>query len=531
MQTNQRAGTPANHQDRAAQLPLPLSLGRVRQLALKLLHTISSGDGLHGRQRRPDQQIRPALSYAAVTVMGIAPPGVRWSAPTPAIQLAAELAVSQRHRPQRQLPALSHSLIALAIRTLVGSSASPEFLSENLLGLIGEARKPSTIIKHSAYFSKWVSCASQRSWSILPIEPLEFATFLLEAARDDETVSPTLSRCSAAAFFSTLAGTRNPMEHVLCNLIREAFKRRLGMASRKKLPLLRHHVEAIINRQLSQNHTLETLLACLHIALMYEGCLRWSDLAQILFGDIIISTEFMRIFIQSAKTDAYRQGQWVTVATSPSPTSAYSLLIKVLDALALLWGLSTHHMRRSMLESIPGATMSWSHSNYLPLAHIPVTFAVNTQSLLPNFGRKTPYSEFLYRLKEWAGVEGLRREDIGTHSLRRGIASDWALLGIPDRLRREHGRWRSDKIADGYIDESISVRLRLQAFKLAELTPPSAEEHNGLIAGQAGHDQMDWEEAHQEVGGDRDKRNRQRAPPRRSSRPHLPNRPFITSME
>ena len=110
-----------------------------------------------------------------------------------------------------------------------------------------------------------------------------------------------------------------------------------------------------------------------------------------------------------------------------------------------------------MLESIPDATMSQSHRNYLPIQHIPVTVAVESQSLLPNFGRKTLYSEFLYRLKEWAGVASLRREDVGTHSLRRGISSDWALLGIPDRLRREHGRWRSEKIADGYINESISV--------------------------------------------------------------------------
>ena len=149
--------------------------------------------------------------------MGIAPPGVRWSAPTPAIQLAAELAISQRHRPQRQLQALSHSLIELAISTLVGPRASPEL---------------STMIKHIFQNGSY---AHPSAADLLPIEPLDFATFLLEATRDDETVSPTLSRCNAAAFFSSLAGTRNPMEHVLCNLILEAFKRLLGMAGSKKL--------------------------------------------------------------------------------------------------------------------------------------------------------------------------------------------------------------------------------------------------------------------------------------------------------
>ena len=89
----------------------------------------------------------------------------------------------------------------------------------------------------------------------------------------------------------------------------------------------------------------------------------------------------------------------------------------------------------------------------------------------------------------------------------------------------------ANTIADGYIDKSISVRLRLQALKIAELKRPLAEEHEGPGAGQAGNDQMDREETHKEVGVDRDKPERPRAPPRRSSRPHLPTRPFITSIE
>jgi hypothetical protein len=70
---------------------------------------------------------------------------------------------------------------------------------------------------------------------------------------------------------------------------------------------------------------------------MYEGCLRWHDLAQINFGDIVITKEFIRIFIQSAKTDAYRQGQWVTMGTSTARFASYSLLAQVLDAIAFLW--------------------------------------------------------------------------------------------------------------------------------------------------------------------------------------------------
>ena len=127
------------------------------------------------------------------------------------------------------------------------------------------------------------------------------------------------------------------MDHVLCSTKREALCRRLGLAAKKKLPLLQRDVDAIITRQLGNDHTLATLFTCFRIALMYEGCLRWHDLDQICFGDIIVTATYLRIFVQSAKTDAYRHGQWVTIAVSDSPTAASTLLRQVLEALALLW--------------------------------------------------------------------------------------------------------------------------------------------------------------------------------------------------
>ena len=74
---------------------------------------------------------------------------------------------------------------------------------------------------------------------------------------------------------------------------------------------------------------------CLGISLMYDGCLRWGDIQQLKYGDIVISTQYFRLFIESAKTDAYRQGQWVTIAISESPSSSFSLLMQVLEAITI----------------------------------------------------------------------------------------------------------------------------------------------------------------------------------------------------
>ncbi len=80
----------------------------------------------------------------------------------------------------------------------------------------------------------------------------------------------------------------------------------------------------------------------------------------------------------------------------------------------------------------------------LPLQDMPLIFTVHPATGLPMFSKVVSYPQFLSRLKAWGADIGLNPNDLGTHSLRRGLASDWALRGVPDCLRRAHGRWRSD---------------------------------------------------------------------------------------
>ena len=56
-------------------------------------------------------------------------------------------------------------------------------------------------------------------------------------------------------------------------------------------------------------------------------------------------------------------------------------------------------------------------------------------------------------------VEDISR--IGTHSLRSGGAKTAARAGVPDRLFQCHGRWRSENVKDGYVEDSLQERLRV----------------------------------------------------------------------
>ena len=62
-------------------------------------------------------------------------------------------------------------------------------------------------------------------------------------------------------------------------------------------------------------------------------------------------------------------------------------------------------------------------------------------------------------LKDALESIGLDAKKFGLHSLRSGGASAAAAVGVPDRLFKRQGRWRSDSSKDRYIKETMSNKL------------------------------------------------------------------------
>ena len=51
----------------------------------------------------------------------------------------------------------------------------------------------------------------------------------------------------------------------------------------------------------------------------------------------------------------------------------------------------------------------------------------------------------------------------GLHSLRAGGVSAAAAVGIPDRLLKKQGRWKTDVSKDRYVKEDLSNQLRVSS--------------------------------------------------------------------
>ena len=69
------------------------------------------------------------------------------------------------------------------------------------------------------------------------------------------------------------------------------------------------------------------------------------------------------------------------------------------------------------------------------------------------------YSDARADLKFYLGKAGHTASDFGWHSLRHGGASEAANLGVPDRLLKQHGRWKSENSKDGYVHEDLHSKL------------------------------------------------------------------------
>ena len=54
---------------------------------------------------------------------------------------------------------------------------------------------------------------------------------------------------------------------------------------------------------------------------------------------------------------------------------------------------------------------------------------------------------------------GLDPKRFGLHSLRSRGASAAANAGVPDRMFKRLGRWRSENAKDGYVKDSLEERL------------------------------------------------------------------------
>ena len=75
-------------------------------------------------------------------------------------------------------------------------------------------------------------------------------------------------------------------------------------------------------------YDIRSVLICL---LEFPAFLRFDELAKLVRSDVEIDSEKLQLFIESSKTDKYRDGAWVVVAVTGKVSSSVNMMNRYLD--------------------------------------------------------------------------------------------------------------------------------------------------------------------------------------------------------
>ena len=174
------------------------------------------------------------------------------------------------------------------------------------------------------------------------------------------------------------------------------------------------------------------ICACL---IGYSGFLRRNELLSIKRSDIIMYTTHMSIFTEKSKTDIYRDGAWVIIARTNSK------LCPVMNTECYLEWAGIHN------------DSEWFIFHNLTKCSSGYKLRSENKSLSYTRLRELFIEAFKPHISDIA--------KFGLHSLRSGGASPAANHGVPDRLFKCHGRWRSDNAKEGYVQDDLNERLKV----------------------------------------------------------------------
>ena len=332
---------------------------------------------------------------------------------------------------------LLHSIDILSQGTwsLLKELEDPELqdLAKRLPDTVLHSRADSTVKKYLGAFRRWKSWATGRQIVPVPAKEHHVALYLQFLADSTKSKSAVEEACNSIAWVHSTAGLPSPTVSPFVKATLEGFQRLLAKPTVKKAPVTSVMLEEMVNdagksRSLSD---LRLVTACL---LSYAGFLRFNELVNIRPCDIKIQDDKMILYIPRSKTDQLRKGDELIIARTGNATCPVS-----------------------MLESYLARTrMQLSDQRFL---FRPICKTARGEALRDS--GSISYSCLRDLFKKKLSDLGYNPLEFGLHSLRAGGATAAANNGVSDRLFKRHGRWKTDKAKDGYVEDSIAHRMEV----------------------------------------------------------------------
>ncbi|XP_067685882.1 uncharacterized protein [Haliotis asinina] len=164
-----------------------------------------------------------------------------------------------------------------------------------------------------------------------------------------------------------------------------------------------------------------------------HGFMRSSELLAITRNDVVFCQANMAVFIQKSKTDVYRDEAWIIIGRTGKNMCPVAWLERYLK------------LTKVKDPEFVFRNMSKTKNGYILRAdNKPMSYSRLRELFIEAFSSHvSDISKF------------------GLHSLRAGGATAAANNGIPDRMFKRHGRWKSENAKDGYVKDDIEKRLKV----------------------------------------------------------------------
>lgn len=317
------------------------------------------------------------------------------------------------------------------------SQEQSEVFKDSLCFVLRAARAKSTSKKYDNAFKAWEVWCHQNRVKSLPCEPLDISKYFIHLYHNNAPYSRIESAFYGIKWYHDCIPcvNCNPCDCKFIRIVLQGMKKLLSKPICKKEPITPEILSAIVANFGHASSKLIHIRLCSMFLLAFAGFFRYDEISNLQRCDVINFKSHIQIFVSKSKTDIYREGAWVIVAATGSSLCPVTMLNRYL-----------------VLANMTDET----DEGYL---FRPLYFSKKSGEHKTRPG-KLSYTRCREMLIEALTAVGVDPRPFGFHSLRSGGATAAANRGVPDRLFKKQGRWRSETAKDGYVKDSLESRDR-----------------------------------------------------------------------
>ena len=153
---------------------------------------------------------------------------------------------------------------------------------------------------------------------MFPAKPFQVALYLSYLVKTTKTSAPIEEAVNSLSWAHTLAVVEDPTDHPLVKQVVAGAKRILAHKTCKKEPITAEILHKLYDRFVSKEAELPIIRTMTICLLGYAGFFRFNELASLKESDVKFYEDHVEVFVESSKTDQYREGAWVPIARTGS---------------------------------------------------------------------------------------------------------------------------------------------------------------------------------------------------------------------